>query len=285
MSVGDADERVAAPAGAEGRDNLSRDLSTAVERVGWFALACIGTGMAIIASVVAAILFGPLLGLDLQDLLATMAILLVVSLVVVMPGLAVTLRLVQHLVRGQLRLEDEIRQRAQAEMRLRELAAKDDLTGLANRRSFVDSGQKLAALCHRHDRWLALLVLDLDGFKEANDRRGHQAGDRLLQRLARVLQAEIRQSDIAARLGGDEFAVMLPDSDLGQAALVAERIREAIAGRSQSRRPDGEHRGRRQPWRARRSRRSSRPRRSGPLRGQAPGAEPGGRRDGRAGGP
>lgn len=226
MSEGDAGrELVARPEAAE---RLPRDLSLAVARVGWLAFAGIGAGVAIVGSVVAAILLGPWLGLDLQALPATMAVLLVVSLVLVMPGLAVTLRLVQHLVQGQQRLEEEIRQRAQAETRLRELAARDDLTGLANRRSFVDSGHKLAALCHRHDRWLALMILDLDGFKEANDRRGHQAGDRLLQRLARILLTQIRQSDIAARLGGDEFAVMLPDSDIGQAALAAERIREAI---------------------------------------------------------
>ncbi len=225
---GNAGNGVEAPADAPDEGSLSRDLTGAVERIGWLGLACIGTGMMIIASVATAILFGPLLGLNLEDVLVTMAILLVVALVVVMPGLAVTLRLVQHLVRGQHRLEAEIHRRAQAELKLRELAARDDLTGLANRRCFVESAHRLVAVSHRHDRWLALMVLDLDGFKAVNDRSGHLAGDSRLQRLGRLLGDEIRQSDIAARLGGDEFAVLLPDADAAQAVLVAERIRRAI---------------------------------------------------------
>jgi diguanylate cyclase (GGDEF)-like protein len=228
MGDGEAGDGYDTSADVRGSASLPRGPAGAVARIGWLGLACIGTGMAIIASVAAVILLGPLLGLDLDGLSVTMATLLIVSLVVVMPGLAVTLRLVQHLVRGQHRLEDEIRRRAEAELRLRELAARDDLTGLANRRSFVESARRLASLSHRHDRWLALLVLDLAGFKAANDRHGHLVGDSRLRRLSRLLGAEIRQSDIAARLGGDEFAVLLPDADAAQAVLAAERIRRAI---------------------------------------------------------
>jgi len=112
---------------------------------------------------------------------------------------------------------------------LRELAASDPLTGLANRRAF---GQRLVeevARARRQGTALTLAMLDLDEFKAYNDREGHQAGDALLAAAARLVRCEARATDVAARYGGDEFALLLPDTGLEQAELLLDRIRGAVA--------------------------------------------------------
>ncbi len=113
--------------------------------------------------------------------------------------------------------------------RLQELAVHDPLTGLYNRRHF---DARLAAELRRSARSgqpIALVVVDLDGFKGLNDVRGHEAGDVHLVRVAQVLGARCRASDIASRIGGDELAVILPDTDETGARAVAEGLRAGLA--------------------------------------------------------
>ncbi len=107
-------------------------------------------------------------------------------------------------------------------------ALTDELTGLANRRAFDHHLERLTAAAARGSQF-ALLMLDIDHFKQVNDTYGHAAGDRVLQELARVLQSRIRVSDIAARIGGEEFAVLLPRAVAVDGVRVAEALRTAIA--------------------------------------------------------
>ncbi len=107
------------------------------------------------------------------------------------------------------RLQREIDERRRAEEEVRQMSLVDELTGLYNRRGFnLLAGRELRSLQRTGRRGLVLYI-DLDGLKQANDTKGHEAGDRLLQRAAGVLRAVARETDVAARLGGDEFAVFM----------------------------------------------------------------------------
>ena len=110
------------------------------------------------------------------------------------------------------------------ELTLRRLAERDDLTGLPNRRSFLDALDRHLASRRREDEGGALLLLDLDHFKELNDTFGHAAGDRLLVQIARAMREQLREDDVLARLGGDEFAVLLRRADDDAARDVAEGL-------------------------------------------------------------
>jgi len=111
---------------------------------------------------------------------------------------------------------------------LERLARTDTLTALANRGHLMEALGTEMQRAARHERPLALLILDLDHFKEVNDRFGHPAGDAVLQATAGHIQAVLRATDLAARLGGEEFAVLLPETDLDGGAALAERIRARI---------------------------------------------------------
>ena len=108
-------------------------------------------------------------------------------------------------------------------------ALTDALTGLPNRRLLVDRLRQSLGRSHRQGRPLAVMFVDLDGFKAINDGRGHGAGDRVLGEVARRIGAEIRVHDTAARLGGDEFVVLLEDADRAVAEDVAERLLDSIS--------------------------------------------------------
>jgi diguanylate cyclase (GGDEF)-like protein len=105
-------------------------------------------------------------------------------------------------------------------------ARTDPLTGLGNRRVLEDELRRMLASAERTRAPLAIVALDLDGFKSVNDRFGHETGDRVLSDFARVLVACIRGNDVAIRAGGDEFFMLLPDTSDTSARRVVERVRE-----------------------------------------------------------
>lgn len=111
---------------------------------------------------------------------------------------------------------------------VRRLTITDPLTLLLNRRAVMDLLGRELSRSARHKRPLSLGLFDVDGFKEINDRLGHVAGDLLLVQIAWRVQGAIRQEDILARLGGDEFVILLPDTPLDNAQLVAERVRQVV---------------------------------------------------------
>jgi diguanylate cyclase (GGDEF)-like protein/PAS domain S-box-containing protein len=123
----------------------------------------------------------------------------------------------------------DITARKEAEMRLAHMALHDPLTGLPNRRALADALDRAIARARRTGLPLAVLALDLDGFKAVNDRHGHPAGDATLLQVAARLQQTIRRSDLVARLGGDEFAVIATDLN-GPAPIVrlARRLGAAL---------------------------------------------------------
>jgi two-component system cell cycle response regulator len=109
------------------------------------------------------------------------------------------------------------------------LATTDALTGILNRRAFLDNIERERARSDRFVLPFSVMLLDLDHFKAINDNRGHAAGDAVLQGIARVLEAVARKSDFVARWGGEEFVVALPQTAEGGARIAAERVRRAIA--------------------------------------------------------
>jgi diguanylate cyclase (GGDEF)-like protein len=113
----------------------------------------------------------------------------------------------------------------------KQLADIDGLTGLHNRRYFHETLAREAARAHRYERRLALIVFDLDDFKDVNDRIGHLAGDAVLAEAADRVREVVRTADIACRVGGDEFAVILPESSLEDANQLYRRILHAVSSR------------------------------------------------------
>jgi len=106
----------------------------------------------------------------------------------------------------------------------------DALTGLTNRRRFIEIAEAELVRSRRYDAPLSLLMLDIDHIKEVNDAHGHRAGDRVLQQLARTCLDVLRNVDVVGRVGGEEFAILLPETALPGAVDVAERLREAVEG-------------------------------------------------------
>jgi two-component system, cell cycle response regulator len=104
------------------------------------------------------------------------------------------------------------------------LASTDALTGLFNRRRFADVLKREFAVTKRYKNTLSCLLLDLDHFKQINDRFGHDAGDQVLKEVARRITGSLREVDLAARYGGEEFVVLLPHTSKGDARIVAERL-------------------------------------------------------------
>jgi diguanylate cyclase (GGDEF)-like protein/PAS domain S-box-containing protein len=112
---------------------------------------------------------------------------------------------------------------------LERLARTDSLTGLSNRRVLQESLERAAALARRHRQPLALILLDIDRFKQVNDRYGHPAGDAVLVEVAQRLAATMRSGELLARVGGEEFACLITDARAEEAITVADRARRVMA--------------------------------------------------------
>jgi diguanylate cyclase (GGDEF)-like protein len=108
------------------------------------------------------------------------------------------------------------------------MATTDPLTRLRNRRSVLDTSSMEAAKQRRDGRPMSFILCDVDHFKVVNDTHGHEAGDAVLSAVARVLRTGVREVDHAARWGGEEFLLLLPETNVSGAALVANRLRDAI---------------------------------------------------------
>ena len=153
------------------------------------------------------------------------------------------------------------------------LALQDALTGLANRTCLADRGAQALARARRDGTSAAVLLIDLDRFKDINDTLGHHAGDRVLRAVAERIDGTVRDQDTVARLGGDEFAVLLPDvASPEEAVRTARRVLDAIdrAARDRRRRARAQRQRRRRllPAARRRRRRAAAPRRRRDVHGQ-----------------
>ncbi|MBQ0960583.1 GGDEF domain-containing protein [Ideonella sp. 4Y11] len=116
-----------------------------------------------------------------------------------------------------------------AHRRVQHLAWHDELTGLLNRRRFTELGQQALERGLQQGEAVTAVLLDVDDFKQVNDRHGHAAGDAVLQTLGHVLTVSLRRSDLSARWGGEEFALVLPGAGREDAAGIVERLRQAVA--------------------------------------------------------
>jgi diguanylate cyclase (GGDEF)-like protein len=112
---------------------------------------------------------------------------------------------------------------------LYEMATSDSLTGLANRRHFMANARREFLLARRSGQPLSVLILDIDHFKQINDKNGHAVGDSVLRRFAEVGSGALRASDLLSRIGGEEFALVLPGMEVSAALAVAEKLRLAVA--------------------------------------------------------
>jgi diguanylate cyclase (GGDEF)-like protein len=135
---------------------------------------------------------------------------------------------VQALVQAALTVQTYVRALEEAHAHAWTLALTDPLTGLANRRCFDSHLEAAITRCRQQDEAVSVLLLDVDGFKQINDRWGHAAGDAALGHVAAALRASLRPGDLAARLGGDEFAAVLPATEEAHARRVAQAVQERL---------------------------------------------------------
>jgi diguanylate cyclase (GGDEF)-like protein len=121
-----------------------------------------------------------------------------------------------------------LRENARLMQQYHELAITDALTGLGNRRRFLDLAERELQRTRRYGRPVAVIMIDVDHFKQINDVHGHAAGDVVLRTVVERCETALRPTDVLARYGGDELVALLPESDTSQALAVAERLREAL---------------------------------------------------------
>ena len=134
----------------------------------------------------------------------------------------------QKLKAAHQRNEEALQQELLLRQEIEEQAKTDPLTGLYNRREFYRQAERALEVAHRHQRPLALLLLDIDLFKQINDQHGHITGDKVLSHIAGLCRSSIRRSDILARFGGEEFVLLLPETTPEQALEFAERLRTLV---------------------------------------------------------
>ncbi|MGD9160080.1 MAG: diguanylate cyclase [Desulfobacteraceae bacterium] len=113
--------------------------------------------------------------------------------------------------------------------RMVDMSIRDELTGLFNRRYFIDAIETEVARSQRYKTDLVLCIFDIDHFKKVNDTYGHPAGDKVLSKIGKMLSDSIRDNDIACRYGGEEFAILLPHTNIEEASIMGERFRELVA--------------------------------------------------------
>ncbi|MBF0302625.1 MAG: diguanylate cyclase [Desulfamplus sp.] len=137
--------------------------------------------------------------------------------------------------RTQRLLEEEIERRKASEeilkvisMKYQKMATQDYLTGVSNRRYFMERAEEELSRANRYTHPLTFMMMDIDHFKRINDTYGHQAGDQILKNVANICVDTLRVHDLFGRIGGEEFSAMLPETTLNEALIVAERIRKAI---------------------------------------------------------
>jgi diguanylate cyclase (GGDEF)-like protein len=131
-------------------------------------------------------------------------------------------------IRAAKRIVDLQNELLETNRRLELLSITDGLTKLFNHRHFQDELARAFEESQRYQRPLSLAVVDLDFFKKVNDTYGHAVGDEVLKSISHIFQESIRSTDLAARYGGEEFAVMMPETDLGEAIIFAEKIRALV---------------------------------------------------------
>jgi diguanylate cyclase (GGDEF)-like protein len=143
--------------------------------------------------------------------------------------LGAKIRTMQRIVRMRASLLALTRKLDAANQELKRISSMDGLTGVANRRYFDETISVEWRRARRHSNSLAVLIFDIDYFKRYNDTYGHQSGDECLRQVAATINRNTaRPSDLVARYGGEEFAVVLPETTIGGAVMVAEKIRQAI---------------------------------------------------------
>ena len=123
----------------------------------------------------------------------------------------------------------DITERKELEIELRTLSSTDSLTKIDNRRAFFIKSDSVMHLCKRQGQPVTLIMFDIDHFKSVNDTFGHAKGDEILYKVAQAVKSRLRAMDISARLGGEEFAILLGDTNIDAARLVAEKLRSTIA--------------------------------------------------------
>ncbi len=138
-----------------------------------------------------------------------------------------------HLVRLEIATDITDKKLADEELRAakkyaEELAQKDELTGLKNRRAFFEQGTRIFEQSKRFRHPISVIMMDIDHFKMINDNYGHSIGDKVLRAVVEPLQRVVREIDIVARMGGEEFAFILPETGLEEACNLAERLRSEI---------------------------------------------------------
>ena len=131
-------------------------------------------------------------------------------------------------IRAAKRIVDLQRELVESNKRLEMLSITDGLTKLFNHRHFQDELARAFEESERYQRPLSLAIVDLDFFKKVNDTYGHAVGDEVLKSVSRMFQESIRSTDLAARYGGEEFAVMMPETELEDALVFAEKIRSLV---------------------------------------------------------